>query len=168
MATGAYASLPASPPVVATVSRSMSDAGRTPPPAAHPQAPVMHPAPITQPAPVPVQHYAPVQPAGIKRRVHRRPEFAGHENLQQPRPAEHADNHPFRRRHSRPAPAPSGGGGGGSQVRIPNKSIELSTMNFKQKLPLMKTNLSLCWRRRLWWCWRFVLTGIAGVRFGGG
>jgi hypothetical protein len=100
------------PPVVATVSRSMSDAGRTPPPAAHPQAPVMHyTTPITQPARVPVQYYAPSsQPEANGA-------FIGVQSSQDTRTYSNRGQQSMQTTThsapaSRPAPAPSSGGGG--------------------------------------------------------
>jgi len=104
---------PYHPPVVATVSRSMSEAGRTPPPAAHPQAPVMHyTTPVAPPARVPVQHSAPPsQPEsngsfiGIQSSHDTRTySTRGQQSMQTTTHSAPA---------SRPAPAPSSGGGGG-------------------------------------------------------
>ena len=89
-------------PVVATVSRSLSD----------PTAPRRTPEPVVRPAPVPVQHY---QPAA-------RPEsngaFIGIQSPQDTRTYSNRGQQSIQTvTHSapvsRPAPAPSGGGGGG-------------------------------------------------------
>jgi hypothetical protein len=104
--------VPYHPPVVATVSRSMTDAGHRPPPAVQPQAPVMrYTTPVTPPARVPVQHYAPPsQPEsnGAFIGIQSSHDTRTYSNRGQQSMQTTTHSAPA----SRPAPAPSSGGGG--------------------------------------------------------
>ena len=98
MATGAMG-FPITSPWLPRSGRSMWDSAaprRTPAPATRPEAPATRTStPVARPAPAPVATFSTRQPAGIERRIHRHPEFARHQNLQQSRSAKHANDNPF-------------------------------------------------------------------------
>ncbi len=112
---------PAHQPVVATVSRSVSDSAaprRTPTPAARPEAPAIRPAmPAARPAPVPVQRAQPVsRPVsnGAFIGIQSAQDTRSYSNRGQQSMQTVTHSAPVSRPEPAPRPAPSSGGSGGS------------------------------------------------------